>query len=134
MLILTRRAGEAILLSGGIRVSVIATERGQVRLGIEAPAEVSILRQEIVDDITAGTVAAVATRDALERLGLGPATLPMVPAQPASRSRRRAAASVSEVQKTTSSSRTADTVSPATRNEKCRSPESPAAESQAARS
>lgn len=130
MLILTRRAGEAILLSGGIRVSVIATERGQVRLGIEAPAEVSILRQEIVDDVTAGTVAAVATRDALERLGLGRPV-----SQPGGRSRKRAADRVGADQKTTPSpSRTAETTSPSTRKEKARSPEAPAARSQAERS
>ena len=129
MLILTRRAGEAILLSGGIRVSVIATERGQVRLGIEAPPEISILRQEIVDDITAGTVAAVATRDALERLGFGPAAA----AQPPVRSRKRAATSVGEDQKTKPSSRTAETVVPSTRKAKVKSPDAPAAESQAAK-
>lgn len=116
MLILSRRAGEAVLLAGGIRVIVIATERGQVRLGIEAPPEVRILRQEIVDDITAGTVAAVATPEALARLGLGPVQPTVPPA--ASRSRRRAAASVGAVQNTAPSSPTATTSSPSTRKPK----------------
>ena len=125
MLILTRRAGEAILLDGGIRVIVIATERGQVRLGIEAPPEVNILRQEIVDDIIAGTVAAVATREALARLGIGPV-------QPApSRSRRRAAASESADQIGVPLLDTATTRSPSARKPKRKTVVDPSAESTA---
>lgn len=129
MLILSRRAGEAILLAGGIRVIVIATERGQVRLGIEAPPEVTILRQEIVDQVTAGTVAAVATPEALARLGFGP----LQPARP-SRSRRRAAASVSADQNRTPSDETAITESPSGRKLKRKALASPAAASTAASS
>ena len=125
MLILTRRAGEAILLAGGIRVIVIATERGQVRLGIEAPPEVTILRQEIVDDVTAGTVAAVATPEALARLGFGP----LQPA--ASRSRRRAAAPVGADQKRLPSDEIAVIESPSAKKPKRKAVASPAAESQA---
>lgn len=128
MLILTRRAGEAILVAGGIRVIVIATERGQVRLGIEAPPEVTILRQEIVDDITAGTVAAVATPEALARLGIGP----LQPA--ASRSRRRPAASDSADQNAVPSSDTAVTVSPSLRKAKRKTVAEPSAASQASNS
>ena len=128
MLILTRRAGEAILLAGGIRVIVIATERRQVRLGIEAPPEVTILRQEIVDDITAGTVAAVATPEALARLGIGP----LQPA--ASRSRRRPAASDSADQNTIPSSDTAVTISPSVRKAKRKTVADPSAASQASSS
>lgn len=142
MLILTRRAGEAILLAGGIRVIVIATERGQVRLGIEAPPEVTILRQEIVDSITAGTVAAVATPEALARLGLTPAkavgAAPVAAgagpaaAQPAApRSRRRAAASVGDDQSVRASAVTAEIVSPSTRKEKRKAVPSPSAASSA---
>ncbi len=128
MLILSRRAGEAILLAGGIRVIVIATERGQVRLGIEAPPEVTILRQEIVDDVTAGTVAAVATPEALARLGFGPV-------QPAaSRSRRRAAASVGADQNGAPSDDSAITESPSARKRKRKVVAAPAAESTASSS
>lgn len=125
MLILTRRAGEAILLDGGIRVIVIATERGQVRLGIEAPPDVNIVRQEIVDDITAGTVAAVATPEAIARLGFAPVQ------PPASRSRRRAAASEGADQSTVPSSATALTRSPSSRKAKRKVVDDPNAESHA---
>ena len=47
MLILTRRVGEAILMDGGIRIVVLGLEGGGVRLGIDAPASVGIVREEI---------------------------------------------------------------------------------------
>ena len=53
MLILSRRAGDSIVIDGGIRIVVIACERGGVRLGIEAPSDVTILRGEIVDQVAA---------------------------------------------------------------------------------
>ncbi len=51
MLILSRRAGDAIIIEGGIRIVVLASDRRGVRLGIEAPAHVSIVREEIVSQI-----------------------------------------------------------------------------------
>ena len=51
MLILSRRPGDAIVIGDGIRVVVLECDRRGVRLGIEAPAEVSILREEIVRQI-----------------------------------------------------------------------------------
>ncbi len=51
MLILGRRPGESIVLDGGITIVVLACERGGVRLGIQAPADVTILRGEIVRQV-----------------------------------------------------------------------------------
>jgi carbon storage regulator len=51
MLILSRRTGDAIVIGGNIRVVVLATDRGGVRIGIDAPPEVTILRGEIVNQI-----------------------------------------------------------------------------------
>jgi len=51
MLILGRRPGDSIVIEGGIRVVVLAIDRKSVRLGIEAPPTVSILRGEIVSAI-----------------------------------------------------------------------------------
>jgi carbon storage regulator len=53
MLVLNRRPGEAILLDGGIRVVVLSSDRRGVRLGIEAPAEVNIQREELVSQVAA---------------------------------------------------------------------------------
>lgn len=51
MLILGRREGDAILIDGGIRIVVVSCDRGGVRLGIEAPADVKILRGEIAQQV-----------------------------------------------------------------------------------
>ena len=48
MLILSRRPGDAIVIDGGIRIVVLASGQRCVRLGIEAPAEVGIVREEII--------------------------------------------------------------------------------------
>jgi len=47
MLVLTRRVGENIVIGGTIRVTVVAAGGNRVRLGIEAPPEVGIRRQEL---------------------------------------------------------------------------------------
>ena len=52
MLILGRRPGDAIVIDGGIRVVVLAVDGATVRLGIEAPDSVGIVREEIVTEIT----------------------------------------------------------------------------------
>jgi carbon storage regulator len=53
MLILGRYVGESILIGDGIRIVVLACSRRGVRLGIEAPPDASILREEIVTAIAA---------------------------------------------------------------------------------
>lgn len=49
MLVLSRKANETIVIDGDIRVTVISIRGNQVRLGIEAPPHVGILRQELQD-------------------------------------------------------------------------------------
>lgn len=51
MLILGRRVGDAIFIDGTIRVVVVSCDRGGVRLGIEAPEHVRILRGEIANQV-----------------------------------------------------------------------------------
>ncbi|MCK2123882.1 carbon storage regulator CsrA [Pseudomonas sp. PNPG3] len=51
MLILTRKVGETIVINDTIRVTVLRVKGGQVRLGIEAPKDVSVHRQEIQERI-----------------------------------------------------------------------------------
>jgi carbon storage regulator len=46
-LILSRRAGEAIIINGNIRVAVASVSGGNVRLHIEAPKEIRVHREEI---------------------------------------------------------------------------------------
>jgi carbon storage regulator CsrA len=47
MLILNRRMGEAVVMDGGIRIVILSCDRRGVRLGIEAPAETTVLREEL---------------------------------------------------------------------------------------
>jgi len=47
MLVLTRKAGEAIAIGDSIRIKIVEIKEGQVRIGIEAPADQRILREEI---------------------------------------------------------------------------------------
>ena len=51
MLVLTRRPGEQIVIGNGIRVTVVSVGPGRVKIGIDAPANVRIDRQEIHDKI-----------------------------------------------------------------------------------
>jgi carbon storage regulator len=51
VLILGRRAGESIVIDGGIKIVVLSCDRGGVRIGIEAPQEVTILRGEIAQAV-----------------------------------------------------------------------------------
>jgi carbon storage regulator len=47
MLVLSRKLNEKIVIDGGIVVTVVKIDRNQVRLGIEAPENVRIFREEI---------------------------------------------------------------------------------------
>jgi carbon storage regulator len=51
MLILTRRLGEAIVIQNDIKVSVLGIKGNQVRLGIDAPKEIQVHREEIYNKI-----------------------------------------------------------------------------------
>lgn len=48
MLVLGRKPSERILIGNELRITVIRLEGKQVRLGIEAPAEVAIVREEVI--------------------------------------------------------------------------------------
>ncbi len=48
MLVLSRKLSQQILIGSDIAITVVKIEGNQVRLGIEAPPGVSILRQELV--------------------------------------------------------------------------------------
>jgi carbon storage regulator len=47
MLVLMRRVGESIVIDGGIRVTVVSVQGERVRIGIEAPPDVRVDRQEV---------------------------------------------------------------------------------------
>ena len=51
MLVLTRKPGEGILIGEDIRLTVIETKSGAIRIGIEAPKDKKIYRQEVYERI-----------------------------------------------------------------------------------
>ncbi len=81
MLVLTRKPGQSIMIGDGVEVQVLSVAGEKVRLGITAPRDVSIFRNEVYDriegenragdddddDDDGGTSDAVA--NALQRLG-----------------------------------------------------------------
>lgn len=60
MLILSRKPGDAVVIEGGIRIVVLASDKRGVRLGIEAPPTVNIVREEILAQVTNANRAATA--------------------------------------------------------------------------
>lgn len=53
MLVLTRRVGERIQLGDQITVTLVKISGNMVRLGIDAPPDVSVVRQELVSSLAA---------------------------------------------------------------------------------
>jgi carbon storage regulator len=47
MLVLSRKLNESIVIDGGIRITVVSIRGSQVRLGIQAPSSVGIVREEL---------------------------------------------------------------------------------------
>jgi len=62
MLVLTRTKGQRIILSNGIVITVCQTKTGSVRLGIEAPKDVKILREELQEAGLCTTPSASSTK------------------------------------------------------------------------
>jgi carbon storage regulator len=56
MLVLRRKVGERIILDGVISVSVLAVEGERVKIGITAPADVAIVREELLKGATTAPV------------------------------------------------------------------------------
>ncbi len=47
MLVLTRKVGEAVVIGDDTRVTVLGVQGGRVRLGIDAPGDIAVDRQEV---------------------------------------------------------------------------------------
>lgn len=68
MLVLVRRCDESIVIRGNIVVTVLGVDGDRVKLGIEAPREISILRQELCNEVTGQNRAAAASTPDIRKL------------------------------------------------------------------
>ena len=55
MLVLRRKVGESIIVDGVISISVLAVEGERVKIGINAPPDITIVREELLRDLTSDT-------------------------------------------------------------------------------
>lgn len=56
MLILVRKVQQKISIDGGITIQVLGIERDRVKIGITAPGDVKVMRQELLDDASPSAV------------------------------------------------------------------------------
>ena len=63
MLILTRKSGEGLFIGDDVRITILEIRGKQIRLGIEAPASVIVLREEIYRRIQEENLQAAGARD-----------------------------------------------------------------------
>ncbi|RBP70122.1 carbon storage regulator CsrA [Alkalibaculum bacchi] len=59
MLILNRKAGESIIIGENIEIKILEVVEGKIKIGIEAPKNVNILRKEVQDDVKAENKASI---------------------------------------------------------------------------
>lgn len=63
MLVIARRAGEAIRIADNVEIVVISVEGGRVRLGIKAPRELRVLRAELESEVAGANQSAAGPAD-----------------------------------------------------------------------
>lgn len=66
MLVLARKEDESIHIGDNIIIKVVSIDNGIVKLGIEAPKEISILRDELIQEVTQSNKEASKKVDALD--------------------------------------------------------------------
>ena len=68
MLILQRKAGQSLRIGENITVTIVAVENNRVRIAIDAPTDISILRSELIEAIAANQEAVMQDTAANELL------------------------------------------------------------------
>ncbi|MGE4419933.1 MAG: carbon storage regulator CsrA [Sulfurimonas sp.] len=57
MLVLSRKTDESIVIGDDIVLKIISVDKGVVKIGIDAPKNVSIVRQELLEDVKDANIA-----------------------------------------------------------------------------
>ncbi|NMA85630.1 MAG: carbon storage regulator CsrA [Epulopiscium sp.] len=60
MLVITRKKGESLLIGDDIEITVVKLDDGSVKLAIEAPRDITILRKELYKEVEQENVSAAA--------------------------------------------------------------------------
>lgn len=58
MLVLSRKKGESLIIGGDITITVLEVQSDKIKIGIDAPKEVTILRKELYENVTLENIAA----------------------------------------------------------------------------
>ncbi|MDQ2992403.1 MAG: carbon storage regulator CsrA [Candidatus Eremiobacteraeota bacterium] len=75
MLVLSRKINQSIMVGDNVRIVVVAVDRDQVKLGIEAPRDISVHRSEIYEEIQRANQSVAAGPVPTETVGAGKATI-----------------------------------------------------------
>jgi|LakMenEpi03Aug12_release.lakeMendotaPanAssembly.Ray.scaffolds.fasta_scaffold4112728_1 carbon storage regulator len=65
MLILSRKLDESILIGDSITIKIVSIEKGTVKLGIDAPADIRVLRSELIGAVCDSNKAASISDESL---------------------------------------------------------------------
>lgn len=68
MLILSRKEDESIIINGNIHIKVLEIEDGKVKIGIDAPKDIEIFREELYESISKENIEAAKAKADLSEI------------------------------------------------------------------